>query len=72
MLIEHISSLDKYGDGKVLMHYLTMVGKADNMAQNPKMTQNSLKLINTMQDMIANISSNDNELMAVRKQNKKE
>ncbi|MBQ7602890.1 MAG: HD domain-containing protein [Clostridia bacterium] len=72
LLFEHVSRLDKHGDGKILMQYLTMVGKADNMAQNPQMTQNSLKLINTMQDMIQNIPSIEGELIELKKQNKKE
>lgn len=64
---EHISRLNQYGDGEVLMQYLTMVGKADNMAQNPKMTQNSLKLIGLIQDMIQDINTSENVLMQVNK-----
>ena len=48
LLIEHLDE-DK---GVILMRYLLMVGNADNMAQNPEMTEQSLKLIGVMEDML--------------------
>ncbi len=47
-----IEKLDKVGDGKVLMKYLIMVGIADNKAQNPQMTKESLHLLDVMNDML--------------------
>lgn len=42
---EMISSFDCFGDGKRVFLYLTMIGTADNRAQNPAMTQAPLKTI---------------------------
>lgn len=50
-LQELIYGLDK-DNGKKLMEYLIMVGKADNLAQNPKMTAQSLKLLDTISEML--------------------
>lgn len=49
---EHIHKLSEYGDGRQLLHYLTMIGLADNLAQNPKMTNEAIKTVKTMQEMI--------------------
>ncbi len=49
---EHIHKLNEYGDGRQLLHYLTMIGLADNMAQNPALTEQSIKTVKTMQNMI--------------------
>lgn len=54
-LNEIISDLDKVYDGKTLIRYLIMVGRADNMAQNPKITKESLIMLNVMEDMVHNI-----------------
>lgn len=51
-LAEQISALDKVGDGKVLMKQLVMVGTADNKAQNPKMTQSSLHILEVIDQML--------------------
>ena len=34
------------------MKYLVMVGRADNMAQNPEMTRDSLHMLDKMDDML--------------------
>ena len=49
---KHIKQLSSYGNGAELLYYLTMIGLADNLAQNPKMTAQSIKMVKTMQNMI--------------------
>ena len=55
-LNEIITDLDKVYDGKTLIKYLIMVGRADNKAQNPKMTKDSLHLLEVMGEMLKNVS----------------
>lgn len=50
-IAEQEEDLAKVGDGQTLMQELIMVGRADNLAQNPKLTQESLKMLDTMEDM---------------------
>ena len=52
-LNSEISKLDKIGDGKLLMKHLVMVGIADNKAQNPQMTKDSLHLLDVINDMMS-------------------
>ena len=52
LIHEKISSYNKIGNGYELMKYLIMVGKADNLAQNPQMTNTSLHLIEVMKIMM--------------------
>ncbi len=51
---ELVDSYDNVGvgSGKELLSQLIMVGRADNLAQNPEMTQNSLKLLDKMDNML--------------------
>lgn len=49
---EQIAKFNSVGDGRRLMEYLIMVGRADNLAQNPQMTGESLHLIDVMEDML--------------------
>ena len=63
VLQQLVNDLDA-DNGKNLMQYLLMVGKADNRAQNPKMTGQSLKLLDVMSDMLndvygKNVSNNN-------------
>lgn len=51
VLDELVINLDEH-NGKNTMEYLIMVGKSDNLAQNPKMTSQSLKLLDVMTDML--------------------
>jgi len=51
-LNEVITDLDKVYDGKTLFKYLIMVGRSDNKAQNPKMTKDSLRLLDVMDSMV--------------------
>ena len=51
---------DKYnsvGDGQEVLRYLFMVGRADNLAQNPKMTKDSLHMLDVMDNMLENIKN---------------
>ena len=52
LLSEHINNLNYCGDGKKLMKFLIMVGMADNKAQNPKLTKESLNKLDTMNKML--------------------
>lgn len=49
-LKEYIRSLNKFGDGKKIFEYLILVGIADNRAQNPAMTKESLEMIYKIRD----------------------
>lgn len=47
-----IEYFNAFGDGKELLEYLLMIGKSDNLAQNEKMTADSLKLLETFKSML--------------------
>lgn len=49
---EEISDLNKVGDGYKLLNWLLLVGRADNYAQNEKMTQKSLLLLDKFYSML--------------------
>lgn len=55
-LQDEISDLNKTGNGAELMRQLIMVGRADNGAQNPEMTEQSFKLLNKMDSMLTNLT----------------
>lgn len=62
---EIISDFNLIGDGINLTKYLALIGRADNKAQNEKMTVESLKLIDNFENIIAKIEtkkSNDDEI----------
>jgi hypothetical protein len=42
---DEIEDLNQVGEGKTLMRWLVMVGRADNLSQNEKMTAESLRLL---------------------------
>lgn len=46
-----VNKYECVGNGKELLNQLIMVGRADNLAQNQKMTTKSLKLLDKMQEM---------------------
>lgn len=50
-LKNYIKELNKYGDGKKILNYFILVGKADNRAQNPAMTKASFEMIEKIQNM---------------------
>lgn len=52
VLNEEIGKLSAVGDGLEMMRYLTMVSKADNLAQNPAMTGKALRLLDKVFSMI--------------------
>lgn len=52
---DKINELNDIYNGKTMMKYLLMVGTADNKAQNPKMTKDSLILFETMKKMVDEI-----------------
>ena len=51
-LIELVKRLSINNNGLQMMKYLVMVGRADNLAQNPVMTEQSLKLVDAVNDML--------------------
>ena len=52
---EEIADLNSVGDGKILMEDLILVGMSDNLAQNEKMTGDSLRMLLKMQTMLTDI-----------------
>ena len=59
LIEEQIEKYNAVGDGKTLLKQLIMVGRADNLAQNPKMTANALTLLDKMQEMLSKVSANE-------------
>jgi len=55
LIKEEIEELKKVGNGFELTNYLIMIGRSDNLAQNPEMTKDSLKLLDTMQTMLCEL-----------------
>ena len=58
-----IDELNQIGDGEQLFCYLCLVGRADNLAQNPEMTQQSLELLDKIEDMLKCGKSEKNFVM---------
>lgn len=54
LIKEEIKDLNKVGNGFILFNYLVKVGKSDNLAQNPKLTTDSLKLLDIIKNMLNN------------------
>ena len=57
LINEQMLELSSVGDGKKLMQYLIMIGRADNKAQNPEMTAKSLKLLDKMELLTSEMES---------------
>jgi len=55
---EEIDDLNLVGDGFKLMKYLIWVGRSDNLAQNEKMTGESLKMLEKFEEMLENLANN--------------
>ena len=53
---DEIADLNSVGNGVELLRQLIMVGRADNLAQNEKMTADSLKMLDKMVLMLERIS----------------
>lgn len=49
---DYVQKFNIFGDGKKILYYLTLVGLADNMSQNPEMTAKSMETIKKMQEII--------------------
>ncbi|MBQ9795835.1 MAG: HD domain-containing protein [Clostridia bacterium] len=49
---DEIEDLSSVGDGLKLMHWLVMVGRADNLSQNEKMTAEALALLDKFDSII--------------------
>ncbi len=60
LILDEIDDLSSVGDGYKLMKYLIMVGKADSLAQNEKMTAESLALHDKMFKIINNLEQTKN------------
>jgi len=52
LIDDEIADLNKVGNGEQLLQYLIMIGRADNLAQNEKMTPPSLRLLDKMENML--------------------
>ena len=50
-----ILELNNFGNGKQLLEWLILIGRADNKAQNPKMTGKSLELLDKMETMLKRV-----------------
>jgi len=57
LIEEEIQNLSEVGDGLKLMKFLVLVGRSDNLAQNEKMTSQSLSLLDKIEQMLANIKT---------------
>lgn len=55
---EYIARYNNLGDGAEFMGKLIMVGRADNKAQNPKLTKDSLKLLDKFSQELQEILQN--------------
>ena len=63
LLNSYIKQYNKIGDGQQIMDYLIMIGRADNLAQNPEKTKEPLYMLDVMQDML----NNQNNLTLAKK-----
>ena len=54
-----INELSAVGNGEELLKNLIMVGRADNLAQNPEMTGDSLHLLDVFDTMLDNMMDRD-------------
>ncbi|MBQ7351677.1 MAG: HD domain-containing protein [Clostridia bacterium] len=52
LIQEEITELNKSGDGIQLLKYLIIVGRSDNLAQNEKMTKESLAMLDKFDRML--------------------
>ena len=58
LILEEIKDLSSVGNGQTLMRWLVMVGRADNLAQNEKMTAESLDLLNAIDKILNTLEQN--------------
>jgi len=55
LINDEIADLNSVGDGKDLLSQLIMVGRSDNLAQNPQMTAESLRMLDKFERMLSGI-----------------
>lgn len=55
---EVVGKFSAYGDGYQILNYLIMIGRSDNLSQNPEMTQKSLHLLDVMEKMLNKLNKN--------------
>ena len=53
LIDQEVKELSEVGNGEKLIKHLVMVGRADNLAQNPKMTEYSLKMLDAFDKMLS-------------------
>lgn len=52
LIDNEINDLNKYGDGIKLLNWLLLVGRSDNLAQNEKLTEKPLEMLDKFQSML--------------------
>ena len=52
LINKEIDDLNKYGNGKEILNWLLLVGRSDNLAQNEKLTEKPLKLLDKFTSML--------------------
>ena len=57
LIKDEIDDLNSVGDGYKLMQFLIMIGRADNLAQNEKMTKESLVMLDKIDKMLDKIQA---------------
>lgn len=60
LIDEEIEDLSSVGDGVQLMRWLVKVGRADNLAQNEKMTTESLRMLDKIDTILNSIEQTKN------------
>jgi len=55
LINDEIAVFNSVGDGKDLLSQLIMVGRSDNLAQNPQMTAESLRMLDKFERMLSGI-----------------
>ena len=55
LIDDEIADLNSVGDGKELLEQLIKVGRSDNLAQNPEMTAESLRMLEKFDKMLNNL-----------------
>ena len=51
-MLQYIQKYNAVSNGVELLEHLIKVGRADSLAQNPQMTEYSLKLLDKMETML--------------------
>ncbi len=59
LIKDEIEDLNSVGEGAKLMRWLVKVGRADNLAQNEKMTAQSLRMLDKIDTMLKNLENSN-------------